>query len=225
MSEIYGTNGRDTLIGTADRDIISPLAGPDTVYAGAGDDQILGEFAINYPSLPRTPESENSNDRLFGQGGNDRIEGEHGDDYIDGGSGNDHLNGGGLGVDGDDIIIGGTGIDQLYGDDGADRFYFGRHDSDTVDFGQADTIHDFNSDDTIYLQGNYTYSGNTSTPAEGQYSVWQLGGDHVVTWRVTGEATYHDVVVMGDDPTGHVSNYFSLPIEFASHHVDFPFVG
>jgi Ca2+-binding RTX toxin-like protein len=84
--------------------------GDDTVIGGAGDDDILDDFALfNLDSVGE------GDDQLFGGAGNDRIWTTRGDDTADGGAGNDHIM-----IDawaredyGNDVIDGGSGTDLL----------------------------------------------------------------------------------------------------------------
>lgn len=82
------------------------------------------------------------NDLLAGSGGNDTLYGDAGRDRLEGGAAADRLFGG----SGADTLGGGTGNDRLTGGSGADVFVFGRN-------GDADTIVDFASVDTIRLSG------------------------------------------------------------------------
>jgi Ca2+-binding RTX toxin-like protein len=149
-----------------------------------------------------------SNDTIYGKGGNDTLAGYDGYDKLYGGSGNDTLYGEGS----YDDLYGGKGVDQLYGDtaylgvegndgDGADYFYFDKKDSGDIYDGKADTIHDFDTQDQIWLKGNYTFAGDTEAPSDGQYSIWEKDGDTVVTWNAYNDNGYHDVLVKGDVPT------------------------
>jgi len=80
---IEGSDGNDTLYGTANADEIHGGAGADIVYGDGGDDLIFGET------------------------GNDSLSGGLGNDLLDGGIGNDVLAGGA----GADRLIGGDGFD------------------------------------------------------------------------------------------------------------------
>ena len=121
--------------------------------------------------------------------------------------GNDTLNGGG----GGDDLYGGDGRDQLVGGTGDDYFFFGNPDSGDKNLNEADTINDFHvgEGDMIFLQGPFAFAGNTSAPGDGEYSVWNDGANYVVTWNNPTDDDFHDVVVTGDDPTGHV-DFFSV---------------
>ena len=111
---IYGTQGDDTLTGTA-----------------------TGDFIYGYPDGTATPDAETGNDsirggagndRLYGGGGNDTLRGEDGFDQMIGGAGNDVLQDGGTGLDyfdggdGDDLfLVSGSGNDTFLGGAGSDR--------------------------------------------------------------------------------------------------------
>jgi Ca2+-binding RTX toxin-like protein len=85
----------------------------DTIYGGAGDDQIWGVFG---------------DDELYGEAGNDQIRGGEGADTIYGGEGNDEIRGDddhllALELFGNDFIDGGAGEDVIYGELGDDDIY------------------------------------------------------------------------------------------------------
>jgi len=40
---------------------------------------------------------------------------------------------------------------------------------------------------------------------DGQYGIWKSGSDWVVTYNTTANDGYHDIVVKGADPHGHVA--------------------
>jgi Ca2+-binding RTX toxin-like protein len=146
------------------------------------------------------------NDYLDGGENNDTLYGELGNDHLEGGSGNDTLAGG----PDSDFLAGGLGVDQLWGGvdwaQSIDRFYFS--DSDTGDSFQAkaDTINDFEDGvDQIWLFGDYTYNArDTSTPSDGEYSVWQKGSDWIVTYNSPYDAGWHDIIVKGGNPHGDI---------------------
>lgn len=66
-----GSNGDDSLTGSAKAEYFDLQAGDDTVYAGAGDDIIVAGAG---------------NDAIYGGSGADEIKGDAGDDLIDGGA-------------------------------------------------------------------------------------------------------------------------------------------
>lgn len=86
--------GDDTIIGSAD---------PELVYGGKGRDAIDGR---------------GGNDRLYGDTDNDFLVGDEGDDRVQGGKGNDSL----FGNSGNDTLIGDRGGDVLTGGEGTDAF-------------------------------------------------------------------------------------------------------
>ena len=88
----YGTNGNDTLVGTADRDFLYGLRGND-VIRGLGDADLLS-----------------------GGPGNDTVRGAGGLDEIGLGPGHDTAYGGW----GQDLIVGHLGDDDIYGEGGPD---------------------------------------------------------------------------------------------------------
>lgn len=114
---IVGTNGDDTINGTAGPDVIVGLAGDDRIRGDRGRDVICGGTG---------------DDTLSGSGEDDRLFGEHGADVLDGGEGGccvHHTN------TGDDYLSGGQGDDRLHtadfpttgntlhGDEGNDQLF------------------------------------------------------------------------------------------------------
>ena len=89
---ILGTRGADTLIGTAERDVIKARGGNDSIRGLRGKDIVCAG---------------GGNDRLRGGSGNDRLKGGRGRDLLKGGGGNDAL----LGGPGRDRCRGGSGQD------------------------------------------------------------------------------------------------------------------
>jgi Ca2+-binding RTX toxin-like protein len=144
-----------------------------------------------------------SNDTIKGLEGDDTLWGWDGKDSLYGGKGDDTL----YGEDGKDSLYGGKGVDELWGGNGKDHFYFEKHDSGDINDNKSDTIHDFSHGDEIYLKGHYDYAGDTNTPDEGEYGVWQKDGDWVVTWNSSHDSGYHDVIVKGEDPHHDISFY------------------
>jgi len=125
---IFGTSGKDHLVGTPGNDLIFGLEGDDSINGNNGDDCIVGGEGNDYlrsnngndvilgESGDDSLKGNNGNDRLIGGDGSDSLEGENGDDYLDGGNGNDSLEGG----NGNDILLGGAGDDSLKGGNGDD---------------------------------------------------------------------------------------------------------
>jgi Ca2+-binding RTX toxin-like protein len=189
MVNIVGTKGNDFL------DAIQYGNSNDYIFGDDGNDTLLGWQGNDIL------DGWNGNDTLYGEQGNDTLLGFNGYDKLYGGSGNDSLYGEGT----FDDLYGGLGKDTLSGGAGADYFYFDKKDSGDVFASQADTITDFTEDDQIFLKGNYGFAGADSTPADGQYGVWQNNGNWMVTWNDFNDNSYHDVIVKGADPTGDIS--------------------
>lgn len=149
-----GTDGDDTITGTAGRDalnagdgndVIDGGFGNDNLYGGNGDDDLSG--GAGHDEL----EGGRGHDRLLGGAGNDELEGGSGNDLLVGGTGNDELEGGFghdrlLGGSGHDQLKGGYGNDQLNGGSGNDRLIGGQGADQFVFSGAAlgmDRISDF----------------------------------------------------------------------------------
>ena len=139
---IIGTNASQTIRGTERADFICARLGNDTIFAGGGNDLILGDTTtffgnVNAPGgndvvfagagndqvLPGP-----GNDRVFGSFGADELNLAVGDDYGDGGPGADLIIGGfgrdtAEGGDGNDTIAGGPDADVLYGGPGNDALF------------------------------------------------------------------------------------------------------
>jgi Ca2+-binding RTX toxin-like protein len=96
-----GTNGKNTIKGTARADVIWAGGGADTVDGRGGKDRICGG---------------GGNDTLKGGAGADKVDGGLGKDKVDGGGGNDTM----LGKGANDRLVGGTGTDIANGGPGTD---------------------------------------------------------------------------------------------------------
>jgi len=133
----------------------------DTVFAGSGDDLVLGMYG---------------DDVIYGETGADTLDGDYGDDTIwagtdadtvDGGDGDDYLSG----QEGDDLIQGGAGSDTLIGGTGNDELK-GDADDDTFqifDNSGVDTIIGGESgvdDDLVDLSGRSSGASVNFTGAE-----------------------------------------------------------
>ncbi len=117
---VNGTNGNDTLTGTAGNDVIAGGNGNDTIDGGAGNDVICGgngQDVIRGGAGNDTIVGDNDNDKLYGEAGDDTISAGNGDDLLDGGAGNDALKAN----NGDDTLLGGPGTDSAAGENGVDR--------------------------------------------------------------------------------------------------------
>jgi Ca2+-binding RTX toxin-like protein len=129
---LLGTDGNDTLVGSAPGNIISGLGGNDylqgigagnVVSGGTGNDSLLG--------------GDGAGNVLSGDAGNDYLRaGNGGGNVMSGGDGNDTL----IGGSGDDVLAGGFGKDKLTGGAGADAFIF----NSAATGVKVDTITDFN---------------------------------------------------------------------------------
>lgn len=104
------SDGNDTIVGTANDDILFAGGGDDTVSGGDGNDTLSGSDGddLLYGG--------NGDDILAGGGGNDSVYGLAGDDVLSGGNEDDLLVGG----SGADLLIGGAGADTLSGGAGTD---------------------------------------------------------------------------------------------------------
>jgi Ca2+-binding RTX toxin-like protein len=109
---VWVLGGNDTVIGSADSELILGNDGQDSISGGAGNDTLIGG---------------KDNDFVDGGIGNDSIRGDSNEDIIRGGDGNDSLFGGKgndqlFGDAGDDFLSGDQGNDTLTGGEGSDRF-------------------------------------------------------------------------------------------------------
>ena len=110
---IVGTNGNNTLNGTAWSDILRGENGNDNLFGGAGDDLLVGGAG---------------NDSLSGDAGQDTLQGDAGDDTLDGGLGADSMTGG---VGNDTYIVNDVGdvvIEGLNGGTDVVRTSLGSYD-------------------------------------------------------------------------------------------------
>lgn len=103
--------GDDTVYGGAGDDEIHGGKGKDLLYGGDGDDELYGE---------------KSKDELHGDAGNDTLDGGKSKDVLHGGVGNDSLHGG----KSKDVLYGDDGDDRLYGDKSKDTLYGGLGDDE-----------------------------------------------------------------------------------------------
>lgn len=125
MDLIQGTNGNDTLSGTAAADVMYGLGGSDQLSGLGGNDVLYAYDGSNgFDNSPDTLDGGSGNDQLYGADGSDWLKGDVGNDTLNGGGAADNLDGG----DGADQLFGGRGNDALSGGAGADRFVVGRGD-------------------------------------------------------------------------------------------------
>jgi hypothetical protein len=198
LPEVTGTDGRDTLVGGRDAEIIFGEAGGDTILGRGG------------------------NDELYGGSGRDNLRGGSGDDILNGGDGHDTLYGGA----GSDFLFGGAGRDELKGNKGADTLEGGLgkdllyagvdSDMDTFVFRQiedsakgrnSDEIFQFDSgEDKIDLQfidANTLLVGDQSFEfSEGRaaHSIWVKESDRdlLVRGDVDGDARHDFEIVLNN---------------------------
>lgn len=107
---LFGGNGNDSLFGGAGDDQLEGESGNDHLYGGRGNDTLCGDEGNDYLY------GQNGNDTLFGEAGNDHLYGQADDDLLIGGDNNDFL----YGSSGNDQLFGQSGNDQLFGDAGSD---------------------------------------------------------------------------------------------------------
>jgi Ca2+-binding RTX toxin-like protein len=95
-------------------------------------------------------------DVIIGRGGSDILEGGEGDDILEGGEGND-------------TIRAGAGVDIITGGKGADIFEFFAED---FNFGEVDTINDFNdAEDIVRFKGIGSDANVQYDSASGKVSI------------------------------------------------------
>jgi hypothetical protein len=110
-----GTAGGDTIVGTANSDVIWGASGDDWLLGNGGEDLICGANGDDFVS------GGPDNDILFGGNGDDSVYGNFGADTMYGGADNDFM-GGGAGAD---VIYGGENQDELCGGTGQDDLFGG----------------------------------------------------------------------------------------------------
>jgi Ca2+-binding RTX toxin-like protein len=113
---VYAGGGDDTLIGNDTANNLYGGGGSDSISAGDGNDYLSGGD---------TPDD--GGDVLYGEAGDDQLDGHVGNDTLDGGDGIDLLHGGEgvdtlIGGSGDDFLDGGWGNDSLQGGAGSDIY-------------------------------------------------------------------------------------------------------
>lgn len=108
---IIGTNGANTLNGTAGRDLIVGKGGNDKINGLGGNDCLAGNSGAD------TINGSSGNDRMLGGDQADVMNGDSGDDRLYGGNQNDVMSGG----SGNDILDGQAGANNnLNGNSGTD---------------------------------------------------------------------------------------------------------
>ena len=127
---VIGTDASETLTGTEGPDFICGRLGDDVIYALGGDDLILSDTTtffgnVNAPGGADTVWAGAGNDEVLPGPGDDTVDGGSGDDFLalavgddvgQGGQGSDGI----IGGFGEDVIVGGPGNDFLAGGFGDD---------------------------------------------------------------------------------------------------------
>jgi Ca2+-binding RTX toxin-like protein len=165
MATINGTNGGDSLYGTAAADVINGLNGNDTLKGFGGADRLDGGAGIDTVfygdssagvginlatgrGVGGSAEGDtlisvenvfgsNFNDTLTGTSGANQLHGQDGNDVIKGGGGNDFLDGG----NGNDILVSDIfGQSTLDGGGGDDTFKGSGHADVLIGGAGSDTV-------------------------------------------------------------------------------------
>ena len=100
--KIYGTGGKDRIVGTSRDDVIVALGGDDRIRGRAVEDLICGDGGDDFISGGKGEDGKDRSvvcscgpaDGLYGGSGRDVISGNGGDDGLYGGGGGDSLQGG-----------------------------------------------------------------------------------------------------------------------------------
>ncbi|MBU3032960.1 Hint domain-containing protein [Tritonibacter mobilis] len=133
----------------------------DTVFAGSGDDLVLGMYGddvIYGETGTDTLDGDYGDDTIWAGTDADTVEGGDGDDYLSGQEGDDLIQGGA----GSDTLIGGTGNDELKGDADDDTFQiFDNSGVDTIIGGESGV-----DDDLVDLSGRSSGASVNFTGAE-----------------------------------------------------------
>lgn len=155
-----GTVDDETLVGTAQADVLDGGAGDDRIRGRGGDDLLIGGAGAD------TIHGNQGDDTLSGGSGDDVIHGGQGADRLLGGTGNDVLNGNHgtdsvVGGEGTDTLRGGHGADVLSGGDGDDDLHGGRDDDQLFGGGGHDVVAGGHGQDGVYGgAGNDTLRGH-----------------------------------------------------------------
>lgn len=185
--KLYGFGGnRDgaTISGGAGDDLIIAGWDGDRVFAGPGNDVVMGDavevldegpasllFVIRFRvSEPRYA----GGDELYGGPGHDVINGMRGDDKVQGGSGDDLLHGG----YGDDRMFGGRDNDGMWGRQGDDKMYGGPGDDYLAGGEGDDWVQGGPGDDELYGEaGDDILKGGAG---DDELFPWGPGDDYLV---------------------------------------------
>jgi len=109
-----GTDGPDTLYGTAMADAMNARQGDDLLLGRRGADHMLGDTSSGQQ------DTTDGNDQLYGNRGKDWLLGYGGNDLLNGGHANDEIYAQDIstGNPGEDTVIGGGGNDSISANDG-----------------------------------------------------------------------------------------------------------
>jgi Ca2+-binding RTX toxin-like protein len=148
FENVIGSQGQETIIGTAGDNEIDGRGGIDTIMSGDGEDIVFGRGGSDDISLGLGA------DFALGGGGNDTIRGGNGGDDVQGGAGADMLFGDAgndeiLGGSGGDTIEGGTGNDTIDGGNAADTIFGGAGNDVITGGGFTDFLRGGANQDTI----------------------------------------------------------------------------
>ena len=124
---------------SGDDTVISNLSIDSEIFGQAGDDFLVGGFAID------NIRGGNGNDTLIGRTGDDDLRGNAGDDELFGQLGDDTIFAG-LGAD---TVFGGAGDDDIFGTDGFNTLNGNNGDDNIVGGLTVDTISGGNGDDRL----------------------------------------------------------------------------
>ncbi len=168
--EVYAGNGDDQILGTDDPALVDQLDaghGDDTVWAFQGDDVVDGGDGNDLLDAGAGADS------VFGNDGNDTLLGSTGNDTLDGGDGNDSLSG----LDGTDSLLGGDGDDTLFGGAGDDTLGAGAGNDQLVGEDGSDLLAGDIGDDSLFGDSDdTTVAGDGSDTLLGNSGNDQLFG-------------------------------------------------
>ena len=201
---VIGGDGADTIIGSAQNDLLNGRGGRDQIFGGDGNDRLLGG---------------GSNDLLVGGNGKDTLLGNSGVDTLSGGEGNDRLVGGNnrtvlreenfsgditVASNGQAVSLSGLGVDtllgsfktlELTGDDGPNRI-------DASGFNFEITLNGGGGDDTLLggSQGDLLDGGDGIDRIEQTVDLEQILTDTLVTGRGADTlSSIEEAVLIGGD--------------------------
>jgi hypothetical protein len=132
-NNITGTPAGEKICGLLGNDVVSALAGNDTVYGDLCGVKAKLSAAQAGAGVNDTLNGGAGNDALYGAGGADKLFGGDGNDTLDGGSGRDTLDGG----KGNDKLIGGKDVNKIKGGAGDDTVRARNGKKDTIDCGSG----------------------------------------------------------------------------------------